>query len=157
VSKSGIAVRRRNAHALHLSTITEDAMKKEIIFNLPVKDLGKSQAFFSALGFSFKPQFSNEHAAFMVIVEGGIHAMLTTETFFKSLIDKPLAQAKEANEVVICLSCDSREEVDSLIAKAVAAGGRTPHPPEDHGFMYDQGFEDIDGHLWNLVWVAPQG
>ena len=131
-------------------------MKKEIIFNLPVKDLDKSRAFFSALGFGFKPQLSNEHAAFMVIVEGGIHAMLTTEAFFKSLIDKPMAQAKEANEVVICLSCDSREEVDSLIAKAVAAGGRTPHPPEDHGFMYDQGFEDIDGHLWNLVWAAPQ-
>ena len=131
-------------------------MKKEIIFNLPVKDLDKSRAFFSALGFGFKPQLSNEQAAFMVIVEGGIHAMLTTEAFFKSLIDKPMAQAKEANEVVICLSCDSREEVDSLIAKAVAAGGRTPHPPEDHGFMYDQGFEDIDGHLWNLVWVAPQ-
>jgi len=131
-------------------------MKKEIIFNLPVKDLDKSRAFFSALGFGFKPQFSNEHAAFMVIVEGGIHAMLTTEAFFKSLIDKPLAQAREASEVVICLSCDSREEVDSLIAKAVAAGGRTPHPPEDHGFMYDQGFEDIDGHLWNLVWAAPQ-
>jgi predicted lactoylglutathione lyase len=131
-------------------------MKKEIIFNLPVKDLDKSRAFFSALGFGFKPQFSNEHAAFMVIVEGGIHAMLTTEAFFKSLIDKPMAQAKEANEVVICLSCDSREEVDSLVAKAVAAGGRTPHPPEDHGFMYDQGFEDIDGHLWNLVWAAPQ-
>ena len=131
-------------------------MKKEIIFNLPVKNLDKSRAFFSALGFSFKPQFSNEQAAFMVIVEGGIHAMLTSEAFFKSLIDKPMAQAKEANEVVICLSCDSREEVDSLIAKAVAAGGRTPHPPEDHGFMYDQGFEDIDGHLWNLVWTPPK-
>lgn len=132
-------------------------MKKEIIFNLPVKDLDKSKAFFSALGFSFNPRFSNEHAAFMNIVEGSIHAMLTTEAFFRSLIDKPLAQAKEANAIVICLSCDSREEVDSLIAKAVAAGGRIPHPPEDHGFMYDQGFEDIDGHLWNLVWTAPQG
>ena len=69
---------------------------------------------------------------------------------------RPVVQAKEANEVVICLSCESREEVDTLIAKAVAAGGSTPHPPEDHGFMYDQGFEDIDGHLWNLVWVAPE-
>jgi hypothetical protein len=151
-----MAVRRQDARPLSHPRLPEDAMKKEIIFNLPVKDLDKSRAFFSALGFGFKPQLSNEQAAFMVIVEGGIHAMLTTEAFFKSLIDKPMAQAKEANEVVICLSCDSREEVDSLIAKAVAAGGRTPHPPEDHGFMYDQGFEDIDGHLWNLVWVAPQ-
>lgn len=130
-------------------------MNKQIIFNLAVKDLDKSKAFFSALGFSFKPEFSNENAAFMVIVPDDICAMLSTEAFFQSLIDKPLAPAKEANEVIICLSCESREEVDTLIAKAVAAGGRTPHPPEDHGFMYDQGFEDIDGHLWNLVWSAP--
>jgi predicted lactoylglutathione lyase len=132
-------------------------MNKQIIFNLPVKDLEKSKAFFAALGFSFNLQFSNDSAAFMNIVDGTIHAMLTTEPFFKSLIDKPLAQAKEANEVVICLSCESREEVDSLIAKAAGAGGRIPHPPEDHGFMYDQGFEDIDGHLWNLVWTRQDG
>jgi predicted lactoylglutathione lyase len=131
-------------------------MHKQIIINLPVKDLAKSKAFFSALGYSFDPKMGNENAAMMVIAEGSISAMLTTEAFFKSLIDKPLAQAKEANEVVLCLTCESREELDSLIAKAVAAGGRTPHPPEDHGFMYDQGFEDLDGHLWNLVWTAPQ-
>jgi len=131
-------------------------MNKQIIFNLAVKDLDQSKAFFSALGFSFNPEFSSENAAFMVIVDDSIYAMLMTETFFQSLIDKPLAQAREANEVIICLSCESRDEVDRLIAKAVAAGGRTPHPPEDHGFMYDQGFEDLDGHLWNLVWTAPK-
>ena len=131
-------------------------MKKQIILNLPVRELEKSKAFFSALGFTFNARFSGDNAALMNIVGETIQAMLTTEPFFKSLIDKPLAQAKEANELVICLSCDSRDEVDTLIAKAVAAGGRTPHPPEDHGFMYDQGFEDIDGHLWNLVWVAPE-
>lgn len=131
-------------------------MNKQIILNLPVKDLDKSRAFFSALGFAFDPRFSGENAAFMNIVDGSIQAMLTTESFLQSLIDKPVANAKEANEVVICLSCESREELDILIARAVAAGGRTPHPPEDHGFMYDQGFEDIDGHLWNLVWTAPE-
>ena len=131
-------------------------MNKQVIFNLAVKDLDKSKAFFSALGFGFKPEFSGADAAYMVIVDDTICAMLMTEDFFRSLIDKPLAQAKEANEVIICLSCESRDEVDSLIAKAVAAGGRAPHPPEDHGFMYDQGFEDLDGHLWNLVWAAPQ-
>ena len=131
-------------------------MHKQIILNLPVHDLDKSRAFFSALGFSFDSRFSGEDAACMNIVEGAIQAMLTGESFFKSLIDKPLADARQANEVVICLSCESREEVDSLNAKARAAGGRIPHPPEDHGFMYDQGFEDIDGHLWNLVWTAPQ-
>ena len=131
-------------------------MNKLIILNLPVKELDKSKAFFSALGFTFNAKFSGEHAAYMNIVDGTIHALLTTQPFFQSLIDKPLLNAKEGNEMVICLSCESREEVDSLIAKAVAAGGRTPHPPEDHGFMYDQGFEDIDGHLWNLVWTAPE-
>jgi predicted lactoylglutathione lyase len=143
----------RVQHPLSIHIQQGDAMNKQIIFNLPVKDLEKSRAFFSALGFSFNPQFSNDSAAFMNIVDGTIDAMLTTEPFFRSLIDKPLVQAKEANEVVICLSCESREEVDSLIARASAAGARIPHPPEDHGFMYDQGFEDIDGHLWNLVWT----
>ncbi|MTV40327.1 VOC family protein [Duganella radicis] len=130
-------------------------MNKEIIFNLPVKDLDKSKAFFAALGFTFNPKYSNEKAAFMEVVEGSIRAMLMTEDFFHSLINKPVANAMEANEVIICLSCESREELDSLIAKATAAGARIPHPPEDHGFMYDQGFEDLDGHLWNLVWIAP--
>ncbi len=121
-----------------------------------MKDLDKSKAFFSALGFTFDSRFSGENAAFMNIVDGSIQAMLTTEAFFQSLIGKPVADARQANEVVICLSCESREEVDGLIAKARAAGGRIPHPPEDQGFMYDQGFEDIDGHLWNLVWTAPE-
>jgi predicted lactoylglutathione lyase len=131
-------------------------MNKNIILNLPVKDLNKSKAFFSALGFTVNPRFSGENAVFIDIVGDTIQAMLTVEPFFQSLIGKPVVRAKEANEVVICLSCESKEEVDTIIAKAVAAGGRTPHPPEDHGFMYDQGFEDIDGHLWNLVWVAPE-
>jgi uncharacterized protein len=131
-------------------------MNKQVIFNLPVKDLDQSRAFFAALGFSFNPQFSSRDAAYMNIVDGSIHAMLMTEAFFKSFINKPVVQAKEGNEVIICLSCESREEVDSLIGKAVAAGARIPHPPEDHGFMYDQGFEDLDGHLWNLVWLAPK-
>jgi predicted lactoylglutathione lyase len=130
-------------------------MSKQVIFNLPVKDLEKSKAFFASLGFGFNPKFSNERAA-CVAIEEGISAMLTTEDFFRSLIDKPVVQAKEANEVIICLMCDSRDEVASLVEKAVAAGGRTPHPLEDHGFMVTQGFEDLDGHLWNLVWMAPK-
>lgn len=131
-------------------------MNKQIIFNLAVKDLDQSKAFFAALGFGFNPQFGNEKAAFVVIVEDSISAMLTTEDFFSTLTGKPVADARAVNEVVICLSCESRQEVDRLIAKAGAAGARIPHPPEDSGFMYDQGFEDLDGHLWNLVWMAPQ-
>ncbi|UOD29806.1 VOC family protein [Massilia violaceinigra] len=129
-------------------------MNKQIIFNLPVRDLSKSKAFFAALGFGFNPAMSSDSAAFMNIVDGSIHAMLMTEDFFASLTSKPVVRALEANEVIICLSCESAQEVDSLIARARAAGARIPHPPEDHGFMYDQGFEDPDGHLWNLVWVA---
>ena len=131
-------------------------MSKQVIFNLPVRDLEKSKAFFASLGFGFNPNMSNESAAMVVIEEDSIGAMLTTEAFFGSLIDKPVVRAKEANEVIICLMCETRDEVAGLVEKAVAAGGRTPHPLEDHGFMVTQGFEDIDGHLWNLVWMAPQ-
>jgi len=131
-------------------------MNKQIIINLPVQDLGKSKAFFSALGYGFDPQVSGEQAAMLIIAQDSIHVMLTTEDFFQSLIDKPMMRASQANELVLCLTCESREELDSLIARASAAGARIPHPPEDHGFMVDQGFEDLDGHLWNLVWVASK-
>ena len=131
-------------------------MNKQIIFNLPVQDLERSKAFFAALGFSVNPRFSNENALFMDVVDDTLHVMLMTEAFFESLTNKRAVQARDANEVIICLSCESREELDSLIARAQAAGARIPHPPEDHGFMVDQGFEDLDGHLWNLVWTAPR-
>lgn len=131
-------------------------MNKQIIINLPVQDLGKSKAFFSALGYGFDPQVSGEQAAMLIIAQDSIHVMLTTEDFFQSLIDKPMMRTSQGNELVLCLTCESREELDSLIARASAAGARIPHPPEDHGFMVDQGFEDLDGHLWNLVWVASK-
>jgi len=131
-------------------------MSKQVIFNLPVKDLDKSKAFFASLGFGFNPKFSNERATAIVIEEDRIQAMLMTEDFFESMIGKPAVQAKEANEVIICLVCDRRDEVPSLVEKAIAAGGSTPHPLEDHGFMVTQGFQDLDGHMWNLVWMNPQ-
>jgi predicted lactoylglutathione lyase len=131
-------------------------MNKQIIFNLPVQDLERSKAFFTALGFTVNPKYSNDNALFMNVVDDTLHVMLMSQAFFESLINKPAVRARDANEVIICLSCESRDEVDSLIARARAAGARIPHPPEDHGFMYDQGFEDLDGHLWNLVWTAPQ-
>ena len=134
-------------------------MNKQIFVNLAVKDLDKSKAFFEALGYTFNPQFTNESGACMVIADGSIYAMLLTEPFFKTFVDKPLVQAKEATEVLVCLSCESREEVDDLVAKAVAAGGRAPRPPQDHGFMYGHGFEDLDGHIWELAYMeqaSPQ-
>lgn len=128
-------------------------MNKQIFVNLAVKDLDKSKAFFEALGYTFNPQFTNESGACMVIADGSIYAMLLTEPFFKTFVDKPLVQAKEATEVLVCLSCESREEVDALVAKAVAAGGRAPRPPQDHGFMYGRSFEDLDGHIWEIMWM----
>jgi predicted lactoylglutathione lyase len=130
-------------------------MNKQIFVNLPVRDLDKSKAFFTALGYTFNAQFTNESGACMVIADGSIYAMLLTEPFFKTFVDKPLVQAKEATEVLVCLSCESRAEVDDLVAKAVAAGGRAPRPAQDHGFMYGHGFEDLDGHIWELAWMAP--
>ena len=121
-------------------------MSKQIIVNMSVKDLDKSKAFFSALDFTFNPQFSNEHAALMIIAENSINAMLMTESFFKSFHSKQVANARDAIEMWVCLTCDSRQEVDNLVAKAVAAGATATGKPEDHGFMYGHGFEDLDGH-----------
>ena len=129
-------------------------MNKQIFVNLPVKDLNKSKEFFAALGYTFNAQFTNEQGACMVISEDSIYAMLLTEEFFQTFIDKKIAKAHEVTEALICLSCESREEVDGLVNKALAAGGKTPRPPQDHGFMYAHSFEDLDGHLWELVYMS---
>lgn len=127
-------------------------MHKQIYVNLPVKDLARSRAFFSSLGFDFNPQFSNDQGACMIIGEN-IFAMLLSEPFFQGFTSKPIANARETTEVLTCLSCESREEVDALVAKALAAGGRAPNPKQDHGFMYGHGFEDLDGHVWELSYM----
>ena len=129
-------------------------MNKQIFVNLPVKDLDKSVAFFTALGYTFNPQFTDDNATCMIISENSIYAMLLTETFFKTFTDKPIINAKEMTEVLTCLSCESREEVDDLVAKALAAGGKAPRAPQDHGFMYAHGFEDLDGHIWELAYMS---
>jgi len=127
---------------------------KQIFVNLPVKDLQRSTAFFKSLGYAFNADFTNDSGACMVISEDHIHAMLLTEVFFQGFTKKPVADASKTTEVLVCLSCDSRDEVDSLVAKALAAGGTAPNPPQDHGFMYSHGFEDLDGHVWELVHMA---
>lgn len=129
-------------------------MARKIFVNLPIKDMERSQAFFRKLGFDFNPQFTNEQGACMVIADD-IFAMLLVEPFFQTFISKPISDAKKATEVLVCLSCDSRAEVDALVRKAVAAGGSTYNTPQDHGFMYAHGFEDLDGHIWELVWMDP--
>ncbi len=130
-------------------------MSRQIFVNLPIKNMEKSQAFFKSLGFSFNPQFTNEQGACMVISENHNHVMLLVEPFFQTFTKKAIADSGKTTEVLVCLSCESREEVDELVKKAVAAGGKTPNAPQDHGFMYGHGFEDLDGHLWELVWMNP--
>jgi uncharacterized protein len=127
---------------------------QQIFVNLPVRDLPRSRTFFAALGYEFNPQFSNDQAACMVVSDS-IFVMLLVHPFFQGFTKKPIADATQGTEVLVCLSCSSRAQVDELVAKAVAAGGAAPNPKQDHGFMYAHGFEDLDGHLWELVWMDP--
>lgn len=129
-------------------------MATQIYVNLPVKNLERSRAFFTSLGYGFDPQFSNESGACMVIDEN-IYAMLLVESFFQTFTRKPVADATRSTEVLVCLSCDSRAQVDELVAKARAAGGTVPNEAQDHGFMYGHGFEDPDGHVWELMYMDP--
>lgn len=130
-------------------------MSRQIFVNLPVKDLERSKAFFGALGFSFNPQYTDAKAACMVVSDT-IYVMLLTEPFFQGFTHKPVADANAVTEVLVCLSCDSRAELDGLVAKAVAAGGKAPRELRDHGFMVQHGFEDPDGHIWELVHIAGE-
>jgi predicted lactoylglutathione lyase len=127
-------------------------MIRQIFVNLPVKDLQRSMAFFKALGLSFNARFTNEQGACLEIAEN-IYAMLLVEPFFQGFTKLPVADARKSTEVLIALSCDSRAEVDALVAKAVAAGGTTPNAPVDHGFMVQHGFADLDGHQWEVFWM----
>ncbi|MEO7393033.1 MAG: VOC family protein [Ramlibacter sp.] len=129
-------------------------MSRQIFVNLPIKNMDRTQAFFGALGFSFNPQISNEQGACMVISDG-IYAMLLVESFFQTFTKKKIADATRTTEVLLCLSCESRAEVDLLVKKALAAGGTAPNPPQDHGFMYGHGFTDLDGHIWELAYMEP--
>ena len=129
-------------------------MAKQIFVNLPVNDLVKSKAFFEALGYSFNAQFTNEDAACMVISDT-IYTMLLTKPFFEKFTSKEVVDAKKSTEVLVCLSADSRAEVDEIVAKAVAAGGRIYNEPQDHGFMYAHSFEDLDGHQWEFAYMEP--
>ena len=125
-------------------------MPTKIFINLPVKDLDQSMEFFKKLGFSFNPQFTDETAACMVISDD-IYAMLLTEEKFATFTPKAICDAKKSTEVLICLSCETRAAVDDQVRKAVEAGGSTYNAPQDHGFMYAHGYEDLDGHTWELI------
>jgi uncharacterized protein len=129
-------------------------MHRQIYVNLAVDDLPRSKAFFAHLGFEFEPKFTNDQAACMIVGEN-IFAMLLVKPFFRSFTKKTLCDPRESVETLVCLSCDSREQVDRLVAKALAAGGTAPREQQDYGFMYQYGFEDVDGHMWELVYLDP--
>lgn len=129
-------------------------MATKIFVNLPVQDLKKSIDFFANLGFSFNPQFTDETATCM-IVSDDIFVMLLTHAKFKSFTPKPICDATKSTEVLVCLSCESRDKVDDMVRKALAAGGTTYSQPQDHGFMYAHGFQDLEGHIWELVYMEP--
>jgi predicted lactoylglutathione lyase len=129
-------------------------MATQIFVNLPVKDLQRSVAFFTALGYDFDLNFTDENATCMIVGEN-IFVMLLVEPFFQTFIKKEICDARKSTEVLVCLSCESRAKVDDLIAQAVAAGGTIPRETQDLGFMYNCAFEDLDGHIWELVYMEP--
>ena len=129
-------------------------MGNKIFVNLPVRDLKKSMDFFGKLGFTFNPQFTDETAACMTISEDTF-VMLLTEHKFKAFTPKQICDATRSTEVLVCLSSLSRDEVNDMVRKAIAAGGTTYKEPQDHGFMYGHGFQDLDGHVWELVFMEP--
>jgi uncharacterized protein len=127
-------------------------MAQKIFVNLPVRDLRKSMDFFSKLGFTFNAQFTDETAACMIISED-IFVMLLTESKFRTFTPKQICDATRSTEVLVCLSLASRDEVNEIVRKAIAAGGTSYKEPEDHGFMYGHGFQDLDGHIWELIFM----
>lgn len=136
-------------------------MPKQIFVNLPVKDLKPAQAFYEAIGAVNNPQFSDDTAACMVVSET-IYVMLLTHPKWASFTKKPIVDAHAASEVMLCLSADDRAAVDTMVKAAAANGGKADvNPVQDHGFMYGRSFEDMDGHIWEVMFMdmsqMPQG
>jgi predicted lactoylglutathione lyase len=129
-------------------------MTTQIFVNLPVKNLQQSIAFFTQLGFQFNPQFTDETATCMIVADN-IFVMLLTHEKFKTFTPNDICDATNSTEVLTCLSVDNRAKVDDMVREAVAAGGKTYNQPQDHGFMYAHGFQDLDGHIWELVYMEP--
>lgn len=128
-------------------------MNKQIFLNLPVADLPKSKAFFKALGFSHNPDFSDDSGA-CIVISDTIYVMLATHAKFRQFTPKEICDTSKAVEILINLSCESRQEVDDLVAKALANGGTTYDKPEDLGFMYSHSFVDPDGHGWGIFHLS---
>lgn len=127
-------------------------MAKQVFLNLPVKNLNKSIEFFTKLGFTFNPQFTDETATCMIISDN-IFAMLLTEKKFREFTRKEIADAKKTTEVLIAIDAESREKVDEMVKTAADAGGIIYAAAQDHGWMYQHSFADLDGHQWELLYI----
>ena len=131
-------------------------MATQFFLNLPVKDLNRSVDFFTALGFSFNPDYTDENATCMIINDDAF-VMLLVENYFKTFTSKPIADAGSATEAIMSFSLDSREAVDEVVRTALTAGGTPSEEAQDYGFMYTHSFQDPDGHLWEVFWMDPAG
>ena len=127
-------------------------MTTKIFVNLPIKDLSKTIEFFTKLGFTFNPQFIDKNATCMIVGDD-IFVMLLVEKFFKTFTKKEICNTTKDTEVIVALSAESREKVDEMINRVIEAGGRESREPQDHGWMYVRSFQDLDGHLWEIIYM----
>jgi uncharacterized protein len=130
------------------------ASARTMFVNLPVRDLKRSMEFFSAVGFAFNSQFTDDKAACMIVSQEA-YVMLLREPFFRTFTRRELCDTTRHTEGLFALSCESRAEVDDMMNKAIAAGGSHAMDPQDHGFMYGWSFYDLDGHHWEVLWMDP--
>ncbi len=127
-------------------------MSPKIFVNLPVKDLNKTIDFFTKLGFRFNPQFTDENATCMIVGED-IFVMLLIEKFFKTFTKKEICDTMKYTEVITALSAESKEKVDQIIKNAIEFGGTESRETQDYGWMYGRSFEDINGHIWEIIYM----
>jgi predicted lactoylglutathione lyase len=127
---------------------------RKIFVNLAVRDLKRSMEFFRQLGFEFNMQFTDDKAACMIISSEAF-VMLLKEPFFSTFTKREICDTSRQTEALLAISCGSRAEVDQMVHKAVASGGKHAVDPQDHGFMYGWSFYDPDGHHWEVIWMDP--
>jgi predicted lactoylglutathione lyase len=130
-------------------------MSRLLFLNLPVGDLDAAMTFFTRLGFAFDPRFTNQECACMVVSDQA-YVMLLTRGRFADFTPTPVADAHTVTEALVCESADSREDVDAFAYAALAAGGEVAGDTQDHGFMYGRSVRDLDGHIWEVMWMAPE-
>ncbi len=127
-------------------------MNRKIFVNLPVKDLRKSVEYYQGLGFGLHPKFTDDTAA-CIVISDDIYVMAITHAKFREFTTRTISDSAKSTEVLVAISAESRAEVDEFATRAVAMGGKIHRKPEDHGWMYGQSVEDLDGHIWEMFWM----